>query len=96
MSENGPREGTRDLPRRSPEAGQRAVDESSAAGIAYQKLSQSLRRRRKELVALLETGEAPEGLSRSYGTAHPLEPPVAQYEVDAALAEARARPLRRS
>src|SRR5208282_2072553 len=46
MSENGPREGTKDLPRSGPDAGRRAVDGGSAAGAVYQSISRRARRRR--------------------------------------------------
>lgn len=95
MSENGPREGSRDLPRRHPDAGRRAVDASSAAGIAYGKLSKALRRRRAELEERVRRGEAPAHLARSYESDHPLEPPVAPYEVERALRDARSRSPRR-
>lgn len=71
------------------------MDAASSAGIAYGKLSRSLRRRRNELIALLEAGEVPATLAKSYEADHPLEPPVATYEVEAALAVARARSPRR-
>jgi hypothetical protein len=92
MSENGPREGTRDLPRSGPESRRRAVTADSPAGQAYGSISKSLRRRRAELVALIEAGETPPAAARSYQTDHPLEPIVTLDEIDAALAEARAGP----
>jgi len=95
VSENGPREGTRDLPRRHPDSGRRAVDPTSVAGVAYGKLSKSLRRRRAELVDLLRAGGSPTDLARSYESDHPLEPPVTSYEVEQALTEARVRSPRR-
>jgi hypothetical protein len=95
MSENGPREGTRDLPRRSPEAGHRAPDASSTAGVAYRKLSKSLGRRRAELVALAESGATASSIAKSYESAHPLEPPVSTNEIETAVARARTRTPRR-
>jgi hypothetical protein len=96
MSENGPREGTRDLPKRSPEAGLRTPDENSSTGAAYKKLSQSLRRRRAELVELAETGETPSEIAKSYEARHPLEPTVVPHEVEFALREAKTRVSGRS
>jgi hypothetical protein len=89
MSENGPREGTRDLPRRDPEAGFRAADESSAAGTAYRKLAQSLRRRRAELFALAAAGGTPSSIAAEYQSKHPLEAPVSTREIEAAVQAAR-------
>ncbi|MGB6442013.1 MAG: hypothetical protein WBF81_01790 [Thermoplasmata archaeon] len=93
MSENGPREGTRDLPRAGPDSGRRAVDEDSLAAAAYGSLARSLRRRRAELIALLESGEPPEGVAVTYRSDHPLESAVTTDEVDAALAESKVRAL---
>jgi hypothetical protein len=95
MSENGPREGTRDLPRPGPDAGRRAVDDDSLAGAAYGSLSRSLRRRRQELVARLEAGESPSGIGKAYASDHPFEPAVTSDEVDTAVAGVRARLARR-
>ena len=89
MSENGPREGTRDLPRPGPEAGRRNIDKDSATGVAYGTLSRSLRRRRAELVALVRAGGTASTLASSYRAEHPLEPEVTPGEVKAALAEAK-------
>ncbi len=91
MSENGPREGTRDLPRPGPDAGRRTVDEASPAGVAYAALSRSFRRRRAELVSLAEAGGTRSSIARSYQVEHPLEPEVTDSEADAAIAEARAK-----
>ncbi len=88
MSENGPREGTRDLPRPGPEAGRRAVDDQSPAGVAYASLSRSLRRRRAELAALVEAGGTTASVAKAYEAEHPLEPGVSASEVDAAVAQA--------
>jgi hypothetical protein len=96
MSENGPREGTRDLPRRSPETGHRAVDENSTAGVAYRKLSKTLQRRRAELVALAEAGGTPSSIAKSYESNHPLEQPVSTHEIETAVAAASARTSPRS
>jgi hypothetical protein len=89
VSENGPREGTRDLPRRSPDAGHRSVDDDSVAGTAYGILSRSLRRRRAELVALMEAGGAVETVASAYQAQHPLEPAVSREEIEAAVNEAK-------
>jgi hypothetical protein len=94
VSENGPREGTRDLPRSGPDAGRRAVDADSLAGAAYGSLSRSLRRRRAELVALVEAGETLSNIVKSYQLEHPLEPNVTRAEVDAAVADAKAQAAR--
>jgi hypothetical protein len=89
MSENGPREGTRDLPRPGPEAGRRSVTADSPAGAAYSSISKSLRRRRAELVSMVEAGATPETAARSYQAEHPLEPIVTVDEITAALDEAK-------
>jgi len=89
LSENGPREGTRELPKRSPDAGYRAVDEGSAAGAAYNQLVLSLRRRRAELVALAMAGLAEAEITRTYGANHPLEPSVSAREIEVAVRAAR-------
>lgn len=96
MSENGPREGTRDLPRSGPDAGRRAVDKNSSAGVAYGTLSRSLRRRRAELVALVKAGGTTSSVAKSYQADHPLEPAVTQDEIDDAFSEANGRATRRS
>jgi hypothetical protein len=89
MSENGPREGTRDLPRPGPDSGRRAVTEDSPAGVAYGSISKSLRRRRAELVAMMEAGGTASTVARSYKAEHPLEPAVTEEEIFAALADAK-------
>ena len=91
MSENGPREGTRDLPRPGPDSGRRAVTEDSPAGVAYGSISKSLRRRRAELVAMMETGGTASTVARSYKAEHPLEPAVTEEEIFAALADSKIR-----
>ncbi len=96
MSENGPREGTRDLPRPGPDAGRRAVDEDSPAGVAYGTLSRSLRRRRAELVALMEAGGTAASVAKSYQAEHGLEPVVTPEEIDAAVAESKGKAASRS
>jgi hypothetical protein len=85
VSENGPREGTRDLPRRNPESGFRTVEENSAAGTAYRRLAQSLRRRREELRSLAAAGGTPASIAADYHARHPLEPPVSDHEIEVAL-----------
>ena len=96
LSENGPREGTRDLPRAGPDAGRRAVDEDSPAGVAYAALSRSLRRRRAELASLMEAGGTRSSVAQSYQSEHPLEPAVTPHEIDAAVAEAKVQANRKS
>ena len=96
MSENGPREGTRDLPRPGPEAGRRAVDDQSPAGLAYASISRSLRRRRAELAALAKAGGTAASVAKAYEADHPLEPGVSAGEVDAAVAQAQSVAGRRS
>ncbi len=94
MSENGPREGTRDLPRPGPDAGHRTVDADSTAGVAYATLSRSLRRRRAELVELAEAGGTPATVARAYQAEHPLEPVVTSEEIEAAVAESKTGRMR--
>lgn len=91
MSENGPREGTRDLPRPSPESGRRSLTEDSPAGIAYSSIARALRRRTAELVALAEGGRSPSEVAQAYTADHPLEPAVTPDEVTTALANERAK-----
>ena len=91
MSENGPREGTRDLPKASSDTGHRAPDNSGSAGVAYTQLSKSLRRRRAELVALAAAGTAAADIARSYEADHPLEPTVTTHEIELAFREAKRR-----
>jgi len=86
MSENGPREGTRDMARPGPDAGRRSVESDSPAGIAYSSLARSLRRRREELRALAEAGRSEAAIAESYQKEHPLEPVVTFDEVRMALA----------
>lgn len=83
MSENGPREGTRDLPRRDREAGHRAVEPGTPAGRAYAALGQAARRRRDELLELLGQGVPAPRIVELYQTAHPLEPAVTTNEIRA-------------
>lgn len=97
MSENGPREGTRDLPRPSPDAGRRTVDNDSLAGTAYGSLARSLRRRHAELVELVKTTGSTAAALETYHDRHPLEPKVTDSEIEAAAVEAGipvSRPLR--
>ncbi|MCI4364593.1 MAG: hypothetical protein L3K10_00795 [Thermoplasmata archaeon] len=98
MSENGPREGTRDLPRSSPEAGRRAMDGGSASGAAYQAIARRARRRREEIIALVRSGLPFEQAAETYSRDHPLEHQVPLSEVAAAVAShkdrhPRARPV---
>lgn len=83
MSENGPREGTRDLPKRDREAGHRAVDPATPAGKAYAALSRAARRRREELFELVHQGLSAERIVEVYQGAHPLEPTVTVGEIRA-------------
>jgi hypothetical protein len=83
MSENGPREGTRDLPKRDRDAGARAVDPESPAGRAYTSLGRAARRRREELLGLIEQGIPVPRIAELYRTAHPLEPTVTADEIRA-------------
>ena len=85
MSENGPREGTRDLPRSGPEAGRRAVDDDSTAGAAYSALQRQIRRRRDELLDLLRSGLSDPAAAAQYSRLHPLEHEVTPEEVAALL-----------
>jgi hypothetical protein len=96
LSENGPREGTRDLPRSGPETGHRAVEADSPAGVAYDQLAQSLRRRRAELAALMESGRTASDVARSYQADHPLEPVVTLEEIATAVDEAQAARRKRN
>ena len=82
------------MPRPGPDAGRRAVDDDSPAGVAYGSLSRSLRRRRAELVALVEGGHSSVSAALAYQKEHPLEPDVSVAEVDSAVAEARTRAAR--
>jgi len=86
MSENGPREGTKDLPRSGPDAGRRAVDGGSAAGAVYQSISRRARRRRLEILALVHSGLAPAVAATAYSRDHPLELEVTVREVELAVA----------
>ncbi len=83
MSENGPREGTRDLPRRDRDAGHRTIDPGSPAGVAYAALGRSARRRREELRELVREGNPLPRVVELYRTAHPLEPAVTRAEIRA-------------
>jgi hypothetical protein len=96
LSENGPREGTRDLPRRSPDAGSRSPEGDSPAGAAYKKLAGPLGRRRAELVAFAEEGGATSDIAKAYEAVHPLEPTVTSDEVANAVRKAKARASDRS
>lgn len=83
MSENGPREGTRDLPKRDREAGFRAVESGTPAGVAYAALSRAARRRREELLELVRQGLSAERIAERYLSEHPLEPAVTADEIQA-------------
>ena len=81
MSENGPREGTRDLPKRDRESAYRAVDPSTAAGKAYATLGRATRRRREELLELARQGYSAPRIAELYMADHPLEPAVTTSEI---------------
>lgn len=84
MSENGPREGTKDLPRRHPEAGHRSVDPDSPAGLAYARLARAEARRREEIRELQDHGLSGAALIAEYGRRHPMERPVSPDEIRSA------------
>ncbi len=83
MSENGPREGTRDLPKRDRDAGYRAIDPGTPAGTAYAALGRAARRRREELLDLVRQGLSSPRIVEIYRVAHPLEPVVTSDEIRA-------------
>jgi hypothetical protein len=92
MSENGPREGTRDLPRSGPESGRRAVDQDSASGAAYQAISRRAVRRRQEILMLVHSGLSVEGAAAAYTRDHPLEKEVTPSEVAVVVASRKSPP----
>ncbi len=81
VSENGPREGTKDLPRRDRDAGFRSVDPGTPAGATYRSLARRELRRSAELAALIARGLADDAVAASYAETHPLERPVAAMEI---------------
>jgi hypothetical protein len=81
VSENGPREGTKDLPRRPPEAGHRGVDPDSTTGIAYSRLARTEKRRRDELEELARSGLPFHEIASRYAASHPLERDVTPEEI---------------
>ncbi len=83
VSENGPREGTRDLPKRDREAGYRAVESGTPAGKAYAALNQASRRRRAEILDLVRQDLPDPRIAELYQKAHPLEPVVTTDEIRA-------------
>ncbi|HXY47300.1 MAG TPA: hypothetical protein VEK13_05340 [Thermoplasmata archaeon] len=85
MSENGPREGTQDLPRRDRDVGHRAVGPGTPAGAAYASLGRAARRRREELLGLIQQGLSVPAVSARYRREHPLEPEVTPDEIHALL-----------
>lgn len=91
MSENGPREGTRDLPRRDPEAGRRGVDAGSLTGAAYDTHGRQQRRRTRDVLELAREGLSPEEVVRRYGRDHPTERPPTVGEVAEIVAAAGSR-----
>ena len=91
MSENGPREGTRDLPKRDRDAGHRAVDPGTPAGRAYASLGRATRRRREELLEHIHAGLSTPRVAELYGNTHPLEPAVTSDEIRALARNQRHR-----
>ena len=87
MSENGPREGTRDLPRRDPDAGHRSVAPGSPSGVAYASLAKRVRRRREEVLALHRSGLSFEAVATRYNRDHPLERAMTAEEVRLAVSD---------
>jgi hypothetical protein len=92
MSENGPREGTKDLPRRPPDAAHRSVDPDSPSGRAYARLGRQEARRRSELAELLRGGLSAEATAARYGHDHPLEREVSPDELAALVPNPGPRP----
>jgi hypothetical protein len=87
VSENGPREGTKDLPRRNPESGQRSVDPNSPSGRAYRRLARSEQRRRTEIAELVRAGLSFDAIVARYAQDHPAEREVTADEVRSARPE---------
>ena len=83
MSENGPREGTRDLPKRDRDAGFRAVAPGTSTGTAYAALGRAAVRRREEILELVRQGLPPHRIVELYQSAHPLELPLSLDEIRA-------------
>ena len=81
MSENGPREGTKDLPHRDRDAGHRSPAPDSPAGRAYGSISRATRRRRAQLADWLAAGVAPARIIERYAVEHPLERAVTLEEL---------------
>jgi hypothetical protein len=86
MSENGPREGTRDLPRRDRDAGHRSVDPGSPAGLMYDGLARRERRRREEVAELVADGLGFEEVRGRYQAAHPADRELTRAEFDGVAA----------
>jgi hypothetical protein len=95
MSENGPREGTKDLPRRDPESGQRSIEPGSPSGRAYELHARQERRRREALLDLSRDGLSPEQIVARYGRDHPFERAVTLAEVRTVLTPADSSGVRR-
>jgi hypothetical protein len=87
MSENGPREGTKDLPRRDPESGHRSIEPDSPSGLAYARHSREAHRRRLEIRDLVGQGLSPLEVGARYRQDHPAERPVTIDEVLDAVGE---------
>ena len=83
MSENGPREGTRDLPKRDRDAGYRGVEPGTQMDTAYAALGRAAARRREELLELVRQGHPPHRIVELYQSAHPLELPISLNEIRA-------------
>jgi hypothetical protein len=81
VSENGPREGTKDLPRRDPDAGQRSIDPTSPGGRAYERNLREERRRREELRELARRGLSSPEIRDRYRRDHPFERAVSDDEL---------------
>ncbi len=89
VSENGPREGTRDLPKRDADSGRRGVDEQSLAGRAYRAHDRAERQRDGELDELAAEGLSEHEILVRYQQSHPYERVVTLEEVRRALGRAR-------
>lgn len=89
VSENGPREGTRDLPKRDADAGRRAVDGESLAGRAYRAHDRAERQRDGELGDLAAEGLSEHEILVRYEQSHPFERAVTREEVRRAVGRAR-------
>jgi hypothetical protein len=96
MSENGPREGTKDLPRRDPESGHRTVEPGSPSGRAYRLHARQERERLDSIRELGALGLAAEEIAARYEQDHPLERELTAGEVRAILDAPSPSPKHRS